>query len=182
MLGLEMSEQQPMEQNPPSPQQSAGDKRHRPRRGRRGGQGRGRGRRTRPAAPVVVSAERTEEIAAPVGEITAPAQEAPVTSETFVEPAPQETSRPKSRFDGIAIAKALTEVRQIVDSLEQALEQMDEVLELVEQAEHQKVADEHEIAALRRALHKLQPPHREQPEHREHKEHRDHRKLDEQSG
>ncbi len=182
MLGAEMPEQQPMDQNPPSPRQSAGDKRFRTRRGRRGGQGRGRGRRTRPAAPAGVPAERTDEIAAPVAEITAPAQEAPVISETPIASEPRETSRHKSRFDAAAIGKALTEARQIVDSLEQALEQMDEVLELVEQAERQKIADEHEIAALRRVLHKLQPPPQEQPGQRMHREHRDHRKQDEQSG
>ena len=63
--------------------------------------------------------------------------------------------------DRSAISEAAGEVRQIVESLEQALEQMVEVLRLVEQAEHQKFADEHEIESLRRALHKLQPPRRE---------------------
>jgi hypothetical protein len=66
--------------------------------------------------------------------------------------------------EGSAIAQTVGEVRQIVDSLEQALEQMVEVLRLVEQAEHQKFADERELESLRRALHKLQPPHRERRE------------------
>ena len=48
--------------------------------------------------------------------------------------------------------------------MEQALEEMEEVLRLVEQAEHQKFADEHELESLRRALHKLQPPRRERQE------------------
>jgi hypothetical protein len=66
--------------------------------------------------------------------------------------------------DGSAIGQAVGEVRQIVESLEQALEQMVEVLRLVEQAEHQKFADERELESLRRALHKLQPPRRERQE------------------
>ena len=67
--------------------------------------------------------------------------------------------------EGSAIHQTIAEVRQIVDSLEQALEQMGEVLRLVELAEHQKFADERELESLRRALHKLQPPHRERREH-----------------
>jgi hypothetical protein len=70
-----------------------------------------------------------------------------------------------AKQDGSAVSKAAGEVRQIVESLEQALEQMVEVLRLVELAEHQKFADEHELESLRRALHKLQPPHRERREH-----------------
>ena len=70
-----------------------------------------------------------------------------------------------AKSDGSAIHQTVEEVRQIVDSLEQALEQMGEVLRLVELAEHQKFADERELESLRRALHKLQPPHRERREH-----------------
>jgi len=66
--------------------------------------------------------------------------------------------------DGSAIGRTVEEVRQIVESLEQALGQMEEVLRLVELAEHQKFADERELESLRRALHKLQPPRREQRE------------------
>ncbi len=66
--------------------------------------------------------------------------------------------------EGSAIARTVGEVRQIVESLEQALEQMVEVLRLVELAEHQKFADERELDSLRRALHKLQPAHRERRE------------------
>lgn len=66
--------------------------------------------------------------------------------------------------DGSAINRTVEEVRQIVESLEQALSQMEEVLRLVELAEHQKFADERELESLRRALHKLQPPRREQRE------------------
>jgi chromosome segregation ATPase len=57
-----------------------------------------------------------------------------------------------------AIGRAVDEVRQIVESLEQALEQMEEVRELVELAERQKSADEREIESLRRAWRRIQQP------------------------
>ena len=60
--------------------------------------------------------------------------------------------------DGSAISQAVNEVMAIVESLKQALERMEEVLELVEQAERQKLADEHEIDSLRRLLRQLQHP------------------------
>ena len=53
---------------------------------------------------------------------------------------------------------------QIVESLKQALEQMEAVLELVELAERQKSADEREIESLRRALRKIQEPRGRQQE------------------
>jgi hypothetical protein len=68
-------------------------------------------------------------------------------------PAPRDTEP-----DGSAISRAIGEVMRIVDSLKQALEQMEEVLELVELAERQKIADEREIENLRRALRKIQMP------------------------
>jgi Na+/phosphate symporter len=63
-----------------------------------------------------------------------------------------------------AITKAVDEVRQIVESLEQALQQMEEVLRLAEMAERQKITDEHEIESLRRALRRIQQPRSRQPE------------------
>jgi hypothetical protein len=68
------------------------------------------------------------------------------------------------RPGGSVIGQTVDEVRQIVESLEQSLEQMEEVLRLVELAEQQKFADERELESLRRALHKLQPPRRERRE------------------
>ena len=52
----------------------------------------------------------------------------------------------------------MDDVRHIVESLDQALEQMEEVLRLVELAEEQKLGDEREIESLRRALRRFQPP------------------------
>ena len=103
---------------------------------------------------------------APAPEKVTPVEEAGI--ETPAPPgagmaAPRRTGAPASS----GISDAVSEVRRVVESLEQALEQMEEVLELVEAAERQKFADENEIASLRRALHKLQPPHRERREHGE---------------
>ncbi len=47
---------------------------------------------------------------------------------------------------------------RIVDSLKRALDQMEEVLELTELAERQKLGDEREIESLRRALRQFQQP------------------------
>lgn len=66
--------------------------------------------------------------------------------------------------EGSVIGRTVDEVRQIVESLEQSLEQMEEVLRLVELAEQQKFADERELESLRRALHRLQPPRQERQE------------------
>ena len=64
--------------------------------------------------------------------------------------------RPQS--EGSAVSRAVNEVMEIIESLKQALEQMETVLELVEHAERQKLADEHEIDSLRRLLRQLQHP------------------------
>jgi hypothetical protein len=57
-----------------------------------------------------------------------------------------------------AISQAIEEVTQIVESLKQTLDQMEEVLELVELAERQKLADEREIESLSQALRKIHQP------------------------
>ncbi|MGD0744313.1 MAG: hypothetical protein ABSA45_04075 [Verrucomicrobiota bacterium] len=48
--------------------------------------------------------------------------------------------------------------------LKQTLDQMEEVLELVELAERQKLADEREIESLRRALRRIHQPRGERQE------------------
>ena len=58
-------------------------------------------------------------------------------------------------------------MRNIVASLEEALEQMEHVLELVELAEEQKLGDEREIESLRRMLRRIQLPRGEQPRREE---------------
>lgn len=64
---------------------------------------------------------------------------------TQAEPAPR----------GSAVSQAIDEVMAIIDALKRAVDQMEEVLELVELAERQKLADEREIDSLRRALRQL---------------------------
>ncbi len=70
--------------------------------------------------------------------------------------------------DDSAISQAVSEVTQVVESLKQALNQMEDVLELVEHAERQKLGDEREIESLRRALRQLQQPRSGRGERREH--------------
>jgi hypothetical protein len=59
-------------------------------------------------------------------------------------------------------------VRQIVQSLEQALDQMEEIEELVELADRQKSADEREIESLRRAMRRIHQPRAHKDETQEH--------------
>jgi hypothetical protein len=64
----------------------------------------------------------------------------------------------KIETPSFAIGQAIEEVTQIVESLKQTLDQMEEVLETVELAERQKLADEQEIESLRRALRRIHQP------------------------
>ena len=133
------------EEQQPDPNLAETPKRSGPRRrGHRGGRGR---RRLEPLAPVSGPPVGNEfSVAAPL-----------------VEPPPEKFSaryseRREREADRTAISQAVAEVTEIVESLKQSLAQMEEVLELVELAERQKTADEHEIESLRRALHRLQRP------------------------
>lgn len=184
MLGAGMSEQQPIESKPPvAPRTSGGGRR----RGRRGGRGGSRGpRQPAPAAPLEESAApapvtpisgESTQVESPAKQIEPPIrlrEEMPVrpapSKQKIQPPVPAEVpatvpAMRAAKPEGSAIARTVGEVRQIVESLEQTLEQMVEVLRLVEMAEHQKFADERELESLRRALHKLQPAHRERREH-----------------
>jgi hypothetical protein len=81
------------------------------------------------------------------------------------------------------IRQAIEDAEAVLTSLRDAVETLDELLELVEEAERQKTADEREIEALRQTLRRFQgpmdqiprrvEPPREQREHREPREHRD---------
>jgi hypothetical protein len=62
-----------------------------------------------------------------------------------------------------AVRKAIDEVMGIISKLREALEQMDEVLEILEEAERQKTADEREIESLHQALRRFQRPAGEIP-------------------
>jgi hypothetical protein len=73
-----------------------------------------------------------------------------------------------ARPDDSAISQAVSDVTQVVESLKQALNQMEDVLELVEVAERQKLGDEREIDSLRQLLRQLQHPRSGRGERREH--------------
>lgn len=60
-----------------------------------------------------------------------------------------------------AIRQAVEQINEIVVSLQQLLDQMEEVLELTELADRQKNTDEREIESLRRALRQIQRPRQE---------------------
>jgi hypothetical protein len=127
------------EQKPEAPAAQQGRPPSGPRRRGRGRRGRGR-RAPPPAAPVTAAGSAPE--ALPVELATQPA----------VPAAPEpETARS-------AISRAIDEVGQIVESLKAALDQMEDVLELVELAERQKIDDEREIETLRQALRQLHRP------------------------
>ncbi len=84
-----------------------------------------------------------------------------------------------------AISQAVAHATEIAESLKHTIDQLDEILELVELAERQKLADEREIEELRRALRRIQPPRHQPPPqrgsrhddsprgHKEHAAHRD---------
>lgn len=110
------------------------------RRGRRGGRGR---RRPMPSAPV--SETSSEPVAPSQGEFHEP----------DVSPPPKQSFQsPKRR--GSPLIQAADEAAEIIESLKHTLAQMEEVLELIEVAERQKISDEHEIESLRRALRQIQ--------------------------
>jgi predicted RNase H-like nuclease (RuvC/YqgF family) len=71
---------------------------------------------------------------------------------------PPERAREFRPAEPSAVAKAIEEVNEIVDSLRSALDEMEDVLESLEAVERQKEADEHEIESLRRSLRQLHRP------------------------
>jgi predicted RNase H-like nuclease (RuvC/YqgF family) len=148
-----------------------------PRRGRRGGRGRGRGR-----GPVAgVSTESAK---------TADAPESPAPPEAQTEAAPimervEQITRnviSSPTPDSSGISKAIDQITEIIEHLKRTVDQMEEVLELVELAERQKMADEREIDSLRRQLNRMHRPREQferhgqgQPRERERGDHREHR-------
>jgi hypothetical protein len=58
----------------------------------------------------------------------------------------------------MAVQKAIEEVSQIIETLRTSLDEMEGVLETLELAERQKIADEQEIETLRRGLRQLHRP------------------------
>ena len=58
----------------------------------------------------------------------------------------------------MAVQQAIEEVNQIIETLRATLDDMETVLETLELAERQKIADEQEIETLRRGLRHLHRP------------------------
>ena len=72
-----------------------------------------------------------------------------------VQPSPPRERQPASPA---AVQQAIEEVNHIIETLQQTLGDMEEVLETLELAERQKTADEQEIESLRRSLRQLHRP------------------------
>ena len=158
-----MSPEEPLSETnrPAQPREPGGGRR----RGHRGGRGR---RRPAPSVPVAEQPAQAEsltpQVAPSVSTPELPSRPAPLRQKFQpAVPAPR-----AAKPDGSAISQAVNEVMQIVESLRQALNQMEDVLELAEHAERQKLADEREIESLRRLLRQLQPPRGGRGERREH--------------
>jgi ribonuclease E len=164
------------------------------RRGRRGGRGRRKPFAPRPGENGPTTPPEAHEVSAPApGEAAAaevvktgePPRESTVDPDAIPprrpppEPRPllervqrltERVARSEPAHRGSAISQAIDEVMEIVDALKRAVDQMEEVLELVELAERQKLADEREIESLRRALRQLHDRPREQRGHRDARE------------
>jgi hypothetical protein len=141
-----------------------------PRRDRRPGRGRrGRGRGGRPKAPPgePVAAPQPEPEATipqfepePIFELaeergpspvppSAPAEAAEMSPESI---APATVPAPPRPTGPATVESAIEEVNGIIDTLRTALDEMEEVLEMLEVFERQQSLDEREIESLRRAL------------------------------
>lgn len=86
--------------------------------------------------------------------------------------------------DTSAIHQAVVHATEIAESLRGLTDQIDEILELVEVAERQKLADERELDNLRRALRRIQPPrqaHQHEPQRGHSHSRADHRPRQESS-
>lgn len=141
---------------------------------RRPGRGRGgRGRRRKQKRPV-------EQLpSAPIGELTGPAAEReesaperdfppePAASRGKTEsaelseparPEPAAVSQSKPPAPPATVQMAIEEVNQIINTLQETLDDMDEVREMLEIFERQSNVDQREIESLRRALRHLQRP------------------------
>ena len=135
-----------------------------PRRSRRGGRGRRGGR---PRAPRPVGQEPLAHSAEAAEPIQSGAEPFPAEQETALPPERELRETPPPPFreprpaQPMAVQEAIEEVNQIIEALRGSLNDMEEVLESLELAERQKIADEQEIETLRRGLRQLhRPPER----------------------
>ena len=80
-------------------------------------------------------------------------------TETEVQPEKEDTLQSVAKGANVsAVQGAIEEVNHIIELLRESLDEMEEVLETLELAERQKVADERELETLRRALRHLKQP------------------------
>jgi hypothetical protein len=71
---------------------------------------------------------------------------------------PPPPPRDRQPVSPASVQKAIEEVSQIIEALRGTLDDMEGVLESLELAERQKIADEQEIETLRRGLRQLHRP------------------------
>jgi hypothetical protein len=93
----------------------------------------------------------------PIDDVAEPFQPAaePALAETET---PRQAPAPASSIPQGAVQRAIEEVNEIIETLRGTLNDMEEVLETLELAERQKMADEQEIETLRRGLRQLHRP------------------------
>jgi len=97
-----------------------------------------------------VGPEEEESFFAPSPEVEVPDQPAePAHAHAHAPPTPSHKFQPATSE---AVKKAIDDVMGILSSLRESSEKMDEVLEILEEAERQKTADEREIESLRQQL------------------------------
>jgi hypothetical protein len=91
----------------------------------------------------------------------------PVPPPPRVAPAQRQWAKPSDFRPAAptAISQAVEHAMFIATALKELHDQMDEILELVEVAERQKLADEREIEELRRALRRIQPQRQQSQSH-----------------
>jgi len=146
-----MAEEQKPESNLPDVSKRPGPPR---RRGRRGGRGR---RRPISAAPVSDQPTLAESSAQPVEPPIRLREEMPMRPAPSRQKFQPPVSAPRApKREGSPLLQAADEVAEVIESLKQTLAQMEEVMELIELAERQKLTDERDIESLRRALRQLQ--------------------------
>jgi hypothetical protein len=112
-----------------------------------------------------------EAVAEPVAEVRTPKRD-PGPERRPERPYQPERRRPEPKpwtkpadfrpAETSAISQAVALATEIAGSLKEMTDQLDEILELVELAERQKIADEREIDELHRALRRIQPPRHQQ--------------------
>jgi hypothetical protein len=90
----------------------------------------------------------------PMREQREPSQ-APMREPRETPPQPPRERRPA---EPMAVQEAIEEVNHIIETLRSTLVDMEDVLETLELAERQKIADEQEIETLRRGLRQLHRP------------------------